>query len=177
MKLALVTAFPPSKVTLNEYAYYLVRAFRNHQEIEELILLTDVEADVAEQHLDVSGCKVSVKKCWSFNSYSSFPGVLKAVRQTKPDAVLFNLQFMKFGDKKIPAALGLMLPGICKMMGIPSVVLLHNIMEQVDLSEAGITQNKVLQKAYNFIGSALTRILLQADFVALTISKYVRILE
>ena len=63
MKLALVTAFPPSKVTLNEYAYYLVRAFRNHQEIEELILLTDVETDVAEQYLDVSGCKVSVKKC------------------------------------------------------------------------------------------------------------------
>ena len=177
MKLALVTAFPPSKVTLNEYAYYLVRAFRNHQEIEELILLTDVETDVAEQYLDVSGCKVSVKKCWSFNSYNSFPGVLKAIRQTKPDAVLFNLQFMKFGDKKIPAALGLILPGICKMMGIPSVVLLHNIMEQVDLSEAGITQNKVLQKAYNFIGSALTRILLQADFVALTISKYVSILE
>ena len=49
MKLALVTAFPPSKVTLNEYAYYLVRAFRNHQEIEELILLTDVETDVGFQ--------------------------------------------------------------------------------------------------------------------------------
>lgn len=177
MKLALVTAFPPSKVTLNEYAYYLVKAFRKHNEIEELILLTDApEADV-NMHLDIEGCKVTVKPCWSFNSYFNVQSVLRAIRQTVPDGVLFNLQFMKFGDKKIPAALGLLLPGICKLMGIPSVVLLHNIMEQVDLDQAGFTANKLLQKAYGFIGTNLTRILLKADFVALTISKYVSILE
>lgn len=177
MKLAVVTAFPPSKVTLNEYAFYLVRALRMHQEVDEIVLLADVAADVAENHLDVSGCKVRVIKCWSFNAYSNLPNVLKAIREERPDGVLFNLQFMKFGDKKLPAALGLMLPGMCKLMRIPSVVLLHNILEEVDLSAAGITQNKLLQRAYNFIGSQLTRLLLRADYVALTISKYVTILQ
>ncbi|MEE3225315.1 MAG: hypothetical protein VX253_05275 [Bacteroidota bacterium] len=177
MKLAVVTAFPPSKVTLNEYAFYLVRALRMHQEVDEIVLLADVAADVAENHLDVSGCKVRVIKCWSFNAYSNLPKVLKAIREERPDGVLFNLQFMKFGDKKIPAALGLMLPGMCKLMRIPSVVLLHNILEEVDLSAAGITQNKLLQRAYNFIGGQLTRLLLRADYVALTISKYVTILQ
>ena len=41
MKLAIVTAYPPSKVTLNEYAYHLVKQFRQKEEITELVLLTD----------------------------------------------------------------------------------------------------------------------------------------
>ncbi len=36
MKLAIVTAYPPSKVTLNEYAYHLVKHFRQHAEVTEL---------------------------------------------------------------------------------------------------------------------------------------------
>jgi glycosyltransferase involved in cell wall biosynthesis len=54
---------------------------------------------------------------------------------------------------------------------------LHNILEQVDLENAGITQNKVLQKVYNLIGSTLTKLILQSDVLAVTISKYVEILE
>jgi hypothetical protein len=42
MKLAILTAYPPSKVTLNEYAYHLVKEFRQKSEITELILLTDI---------------------------------------------------------------------------------------------------------------------------------------
>ena len=34
-----------------------------------------------------------------------------------------------------------------------------------------------MQKIYNFIGTTLTRFILQADYVAVTISKYVDILE
>jgi glycosyltransferase involved in cell wall biosynthesis len=55
--------------------------------------------------------------------------------------------------------------------------LLHNILEQVDLNAAGITQNKILVKIYNFIGSLLTRFILSADLLAVTIPKYVEILE
>ena len=101
----------------------------------------------------------------------------KALSETKPDAVLFNLQFLKFGDKKIPAALGLLLPAICRLKGIPTISLLHNILEQVDLENAGFTESKVLQKIYNFIGTTLTRFVLASDIVAVTISKYVTILE
>ena len=67
------------------------------------------------------GCKITVKECWNFNSYLNIPRVLKAVNSTKPDSILFNLQFMKFGDKKIPAAMGLMLPYICKLKGIATI--------------------------------------------------------
>lgn len=177
MKLAIVTAFPPSKVTLNEYGYHLVKQFRLKKKISEIILLTDHA--VEEQHLkfEEDGCKIRIKNCWKFNSYKNIITLNNALNETKPDAVLFNLQFLKFGDKKIPAALGLLLPLICKIKKLPTIVLLHNILEQVDLNSAGFTNNKLLQKAYGLIGSTLTRCLLSADYVAVTIQKFVNTLK
>ena len=177
MKLAIVTAYPPSKVTLNEYAYHLVRHFRQKEEITELILLTDRTDGQKDVQFEEAGCKISIRECWSFNSYKNIFSVTNALKQTKPDAVLFNLQFMKFGDKKVAAALGLLLPLVCKLKRIPNIVLLHNILEEVDLGSAGFTSNKFMQKIYGFIGSTLTRMILQADVVAVTMQKYVSILE
>jgi len=177
MKLAIVTAYPPSKVTLNEYAYHLVKQFRQNQNVTELILLTDKTEGEKDLEFTEAGCKITVKECWSFNSYKNIFSVTKAINQTQPDSVLFNLQFMKFGDKKIAAALGLMLPLVCKLKKIPNIVLLHNILEEVDLGSAGFTSNKLMQKLYGFIGTSLTKLILQADTVAVTMQKYVDILE
>ncbi|WP_111684491.1 glycosyltransferase [Winogradskyella tangerina] len=177
MKLAIVTAYPPSKVTLNEYAYHLVKQFRQKQEVTELILLTDRTDGAKDLEFTEAGCKITVKECWSFNSYKNIFSVTKAINKTQPDSVLFNLQFMKFGDKKVAAALGLMLPLVCKLKRIPNVVLLHNILEEVDLGSAGFTSNKLMQKIYGFIGTTLTKLILQADSVAVTMQKYVDILE
>jgi len=177
MKLAIVTAYPPSKVTLTEYGYHLVKHFRLQDEVTEIVLLTDVTSEAKDLTFQESGCKITVKECWNFNDYTNLFKISKVISQTKPDGVLFNLQFLKFGDKKVPAALGLMLPMICKWKGIPTISLLHNILEQVDLENAGFTNNKLLQKAYNFIGATLTRFVLSSDILAVTISKYVTILE
>jgi glycosyltransferase involved in cell wall biosynthesis len=177
MKLAIVTAYPPSKVTLSEYAYNLVKHFRQNKDITEVILLTDKTEGVKDISFIETGCKITVKECWKFNSYLNLISVTKAINKTKPDAVLFNLQFMKFGDKKIAAALGLLLPVVCKLNRIPNIVLLHNILEEVDLELAGFASNKFLQKAYGFIGTSLTKLLLQADIVAVTLQKYVDVLE
>ncbi|NRD19209.1 glycosyltransferase [Winogradskyella eckloniae] len=177
MKLAVVTAYPPSKVTLNEYAYHLVKQFRQNQDVTELILLTDRTEGAKDIQFTEAGCKITVKECWSFNSYRNILSVTKAINQTQPDSVLFNLQFMKFGDKKIAAALGLMLPLVCKLKKIPNIVLLHNILEEVDLGSAGFTSNKLMQSIYGFIGTTLTKLILKADVVAVTMQKYVDILE
>ncbi|WP_158837288.1 glycosyltransferase [Polaribacter sp. L3A8] len=173
MKLAIVTAYPPSKVTLNEYAYHLVKSFRQSEKVSELILLTDETPEGKDINFTENGCKITVKECWKFNSYVNIINVTKAINLTKPDAILFNLQFMKFGDKKVAAALGLAIPMVCKIKKIPTIVLLHNILEQVDLESAGFTSNKLAQKVYNFIGTSLTKLILKADLVAVTMDKYV----
>ena len=176
MKVAIVTAFPPSKVTLNEYGYHLVKNFVQKNEVTELVLITDKTEEPKLLDFDNSH-KISVNECWEFNSYINIFTIIKAVFKEKPDAILFNLQFVKFGDKKIPAALGLLLPMILKILGCNTVVLLHNILEQVDLANAGFAANKTLETIYNFIGSSLTSCLLKADMVAVTINKYVDVLN
>jgi glycosyltransferase involved in cell wall biosynthesis len=176
MKIAVITAFPPSKVTLNEYGYHLVKNFAKKNEVSEVVILSDKTPGAKELDFENSH-KVKVNESWSFNSYNNILSISKAIREEKPDAVLINLQFMKFGDKKVPAALGLMIPMVLRTSGVPTVSLLHNILEQVDLESAGFTKNKVAQKIYNFIGTTLTRFVLKSDVVAVTISKYVDVLE
>ncbi|MBX2817359.1 MAG: glycosyltransferase [Saprospiraceae bacterium] len=177
MKLALVTAYPPSKVTLNEYAFHLVRQLRQKQSVTELVLLTDVQPDQVHTCFEEQGCQVRVVPCWSFNSLSNILTINKAISAEKPDAILYNLQFMKFGDSKIAAALGLLTPMVTRLRRIPSIVLLHNIMETVDLDSAGFTANRLFQAIFSLIGNMLTRIILKANKVAVTMDKYVDILE
>ncbi len=177
MKLALLTAYPPSKVTLNEYGYHLAKNFAQNEDLSEIILLTDKTNGTKVIDFEIKECKVTIKECWSFNSYTNVFSIMKAIRESKADAVLFNLQFMKFGDSKVAAALGLFTPLLCKLKKIPNIVLLHNILEQVDLNSAGFTSNKLLTSMYNFIGTSLTKLILKADLVAVTMQKYVDILQ
>jgi hypothetical protein len=51
-----------------------------------------------------------------------------------------NPQFVKFGETKIPAALGLLPLNTFSYLELIIVVLLHNILEQVDLESAGFTK-------------------------------------
>jgi len=177
MKIAIVTAFPPSKVTLTEYGYHLVKHFALKDDVDEIVLITDHTEEPKQLDFKTNNCKITVKESWKFNSYKNAFRIYNSINEEKPDAILFNLQFMKFGSKKIPAALGLLLPLFFKLKRIPTIVLLHNILEQVDLSSAGFASNKWLQKAYNFIGTSLTKVVLQADLVAVTIGKYVEVLN
>ncbi|WPR72515.1 glycosyltransferase [Flavobacterium sp. NG2] len=176
MKIAVITAFPPSKVTLNEYGYHLIKNFAQKDEVSQVVVLADKTIEPKQLDFENSN-KIKVNECWSFNSYGNILSINKAIQEEKPDAVLINLQFMKFGDKKVPAALGLMIPAVLRMNGIPTVSLLHNILEQVDLESAGFTDNKLAQKVYNFIGTTLTRFVLKSDIVAVTINKYVTVLQ
>lgn len=176
MKIAVITAFPPSKVTLNEYGYHLVKNFAQKNDVSEVVLLCD-KTEQPKQLDFINSNKVKVNECWSFNSFTNIISISAAIREEKPDAVLINLQFMKFGDKKVPAALGLMIPVVLRASNVPTVSLLHNILEQVDLESAGFTDNKIAQKIYNFIGTSLTKFILKSDVVAVTINKYVEVLE
>jgi glycosyltransferase involved in cell wall biosynthesis len=178
LKIAIISSYPPSKRTLNEYGFYLINHFRDKvNDYDKIILLSD-ELPINQSFVfPFAPVEISVEQVWDFNKWSNPLKILRAVKRSKADVVLYNMQFLSFGDKKIPAALGLLTPWLTKLAGFPSVVLLHNILEQVDLDAAGITKNKLLASVYSFIGSMLTRFILSADLLAVTIPKYVEILE
>jgi glycosyltransferase involved in cell wall biosynthesis len=178
LKIAVVSSYPPSKRTLNEYGFYLINHFRNKpNDYSKVSIISDTLPDGTYFNFPDGKVETEAFQVWDFNLWTNPIKILRAVKKSKADIVLYNMQFLSFGDRKIPAALGLLTPLLTKLSGYPSVVLLHNILEQVDLNAAGITQNKLLAKAYNFIGTLLTKFILSADLLAVTIPKYVEILE
>ena len=180
MRIALVTTYPPGKGSLNEYAYHFVRALRAKPEVNEVVLLTD-ELPAGEAYTDEPAtdriAALRIVPCWRFNGVGNAPGIVHTVRREKPDAVFFNIQFASFGGSKIPATLGLLTPLLLKLSGYRTIVLLHNIMETVDLKSAGYAGNRLVEWVMRAIGAVVTWLVLQADLVALTIPKYVEILR
>lgn len=179
MRIALVTTYPPGTGSLNEYAYHFVRYLREKPEVSEVILLVDELPDGQSYSTgnDPGLAPLQIVPCWRFDALTNLPRVVSAIRTVRPDIVLFNIQFATFGHGKIPGAFGLMLPAFVKAMGIPVIALLHNIMETVDLKQAGFANNPLVEGIIRTFGYVITRMLLRADLVALTIPKYVEILE
>jgi glycosyltransferase involved in cell wall biosynthesis len=177
LRIAVVTTHPPSKSTLNEYGFHFIKALRQKPEVEELILLLEELPDGQQYAFDEAGAPVSIQQCWRFDALNNATRILSAVRQAEPDVVLFNLQFATFGSGKAAAAIGLTAPALVKAAGYSTVVLLHNIMETVDLDSAGFADNRLMSTLIRAFGNITTRLLLRADLVALTIPKYVEILE
>jgi len=177
LRVAIVSPFPPSKNTLNEYAHHLVGHLKDKAEIEAITVLTDELPNGATYPETSSDSNIEIQSVWKFNSLTNIYKIVRAIKKSKADVVLFNIHFMSFGEGKIPAALGLLTPYLARLSGVKTMVLLHNIVETVDLTSAGFTKNKLAGAVYEFIGTMLTRFILRADMVAVTISKYVEILR
>ncbi|MCB9436540.1 MAG: glycosyltransferase [Anaerolineales bacterium] len=179
MRIALVTTYPPGMGSLNEYAFHFVKHLRQKPEVEAITLLVDeLPPDEQYSKRTEAGADISFDVCWRFEALNNTRRIVEAVQRIKPDVVLFNIQFASFGSRRIPAALGLTAPmRIKRATDIPTFVLLHNIMETVDLQSAGFAQNVLIRWITEFFGAIFTRQLLKADLVALTIPKYVEILQ
>ena len=180
MRIAIVTTHPPSKGSLNEYAFHFVRFLKTKVEyVQEIILLVDELPESESYSLGQKQDEVSIRcvPCWKFGALDNILRIRKAVKEVEPDIVLFNIQFASFADKKIPATLGLLTPWFLKVSGFKVAVLLHNIMETVNLKSAGFGSNPLIEAVIRLMGNIVTRFLLAADLVAVTIPKYVEILE
>ncbi len=176
MKIAFVSPYPPSQVTLNEYGYHLIRSFVGKAEVEKIYVLTNhLEDNSQYSRYAMNG--IEIIPCWKFNSFNSFWQIRQQLKALKPDVVIMNLQFMTFGEGKVQAALGLLTPLACKLLGIPSMVILHNITETVKLETIGMAGSKWKTGLFLWIGKQLTKMILKADLVGLTISQYVDIIK
>jgi glycosyltransferase involved in cell wall biosynthesis len=176
LHVAVVTPIPPSTRTLNEYGLHLVNALAGKPEVGTLTVLHD-EMPAGSDRSPAVAVGVRTVPAWRFGSPWSTWQIVRAVRRERPDVVLFNLQFATFGDGRVSAALGLLAPLAVRLAGVPSVVLLHNLVDTVDLEQAGFTRNRLLARVYTAIGRILTRIVLAADEVAVTMPSYLDILE
>jgi glycosyltransferase involved in cell wall biosynthesis len=176
MHVAVVTTLPPSRGSLNEYGAHLVQALARNPEVTRLSVVADVPEVAAEDAgLSLPG-HVDVQRVWRFGAMTTALTIERTLRALAPDGVIFNLQFASFGQKRVPAALGLLAPAASRMRR-PTVTLLHNIVETVDLKNAGFGGNAIDQTLVRLAGTAMTRALLASDRLALTLPRYVDIVE
>jgi glycosyltransferase involved in cell wall biosynthesis len=176
LHVAVVTPYPPSDKTLNEYGFHLVHALASKPEVTELTVLHD---DLPDGLTPASTLPPGVRAipAWRFGSVWNTLRLAATLRRERPDVVLFNIQFASFGNGRVSAALGLLSPVVGRLLGIRSIVLLHNLVDTVDLEQAGFARNRLVAVVYAAIGRVLTRVILAANEVAVTIPAYVGILE
>lgn len=173
LHLCVVSAFPPSRGSLTEYGEHLVKALLDLPEVAKVTVL----ADATNLPESIHHPKLEVKRVWRFNDPLSLFKIQAALRASRASNVLYNLQFASFGDQKIPAALGLLSPVVSRVLGTPSISLLHNIMETVDFKQAGFGHNPVMETITRAAGWLFTKALLGSSLVGTTMPRYVKILE
>jgi len=176
-RIGVVTAFPPGKNSLNEFGFHLVNHLAANDDVHSVVVFADdTEAGPPIDIPTLEG-KVSSVVSWEFNDPTNPMRLMRAIRKSKVDAVLVNLQFATFGDTKIAGGLGLLLPALLRAAGVPTGVVLHNLADNVDMEDAGFTSSKVMAKVMSTAGRGLTRAILRSDYVALTIPRYVEFLR
>ena len=173
LRIGVITAFPPGRNSLNEFGFHLVKHLARQEDVEAVILYAD-ETE-AGPPAEIPG--VESVPCWKFNGISNLLRIGRAVRRTRPDAVLLNLQFATFGDQRVPGGLGLLTPIMLRMLRVPSLVILHNLADNVDMQDAGFASSALTARLLKLAGRVLTRAILTADIVALTIPRYVEYLH
>ncbi len=168
MKICLVSAFPPSKIVLNEYGYHVARELQADPLVSLTVLADELEP--AEPELP----DYHVERCWRMNRLSNHGKLLRSLREVRPDVVWFNLVFSSFGTKESPLAAfsGLTLPAVTRMAGYYTHVTLHHLMDHIDLEDAGVRHKRLFKLA----GNAATRMILMANSVSVLLPAYRRTL-
>jgi glycosyltransferase involved in cell wall biosynthesis len=162
MKICLVTSFPPSRDALNEYGFHIASELRQIPGMR----LTILGDDYSPVQPELDG--FSVIRCWKFNSVFNTSRVLRAILRERPDVVWFNLGFASFGGKALPAFLGIAIPSLARLAGFYTHVTLHQLMETVNLDDAGVSF-PLLYRAGGFIA---THIVLFANSVSVMMPAY-----
>jgi glycosyltransferase involved in cell wall biosynthesis len=181
MKIALVSAFPPSGRQLNEYGLHLARELQRNP----LLSLTIVgdELGNCDFATDAHGNKIigseelpdfDVVRTWRFNSVGNPYRLIKTLRELKPDVVWYNLVFSSFATQDYPIAAfaGLSTPALTRAAGFYTHVTLHHLMEHVDMSAANIKAERL----FRFASTVATRMLLMANSISVLLPAYRRTL-
>ncbi|PTQ68335.1 glycosyltransferase [Celeribacter persicus] len=174
-RIALVSAFPPGRQSLNEYGLHLARELAAFPDVEEIVVIAEKLA-ISEPELDL-GPKIRVCRVWSFNRLSAGPAILRALYREEVDGVLWNLQMASFGNRELPAALALLTPALARLAGWRSGVIAHNLVSGIDLDNTQLKGRPIRQAIVRSAGAVVTRALLSADYMTVTLTSYAEMLH
>lgn len=169
MKVAAITTYPPSTLGQSSFAYHAIGRFLESPLIKQIVVLGDQDAGMSASTV---GQRVLVDRCWQYNSHLTLMRLLRAVEHHHPDVVWVNLQYTLFGSKPLPIFLGLMAPAVLKLRRYPIVVLLHNYLGAIDLTENGLGLRQPLRLVAPLADRIVMRLLRRCDRVFVMVRQY-----
>lgn len=169
LNLILVSAHPPSRSSLTEYGFHLAAALRRSAAVTSLTVLSD--------RLQGGDYPPGVEGVWAPDHAMTFVRLAREVHRRRPDAVVFNLQNATFGRRPVAAGLGLLTPAMCRLLGIPSVVILHNLADLISPDQVGFGGSRWWRRLYRPGSTFLTWMLLRANRLTVTVPRYVEYLQ
>jgi len=167
MRICLVSAFPPSRQGLNEYGFHIAHELSQQPGLQLTILSDDLESPAPELP------DYSVIRCWGFDKLSNAYRLLREIRRIRPDVVWYNIVFASFGGSPLPAFTGLMIPALTRLSGFYTHVTLHQLVETVDLKDAGVKSRGL----YLLAGWIATHMLLTANSLSVLLPAYRKVLR
>lgn len=119
LRIALVSAYPPSRRPLSEYAWHLVQSLQASARVERVHVL----ADRGPYDIAASDGRVTVHRCWNFDGIDQPLRVVRAARRLKVDAIWFNLHLTSAGNTRVSWFAGLSAPAVARCAGLTTIVI------------------------------------------------------
>jgi glycosyltransferase involved in cell wall biosynthesis len=140
LRLALVTAYPPSTGPLSEYGWHLVERLKLSDRVAELHVLSDRSPDAGASH---RAGKLRVAPTWTFGGIDLPVAVTREARRLNVDAVWFQLHLTSSGNSRMSRFVGLAAPAVTRLMGLPTLVTLHNMLGLTDLDRTAVSAGRL----------------------------------
>jgi glycosyltransferase involved in cell wall biosynthesis len=170
LNICFISCFPPSRGRLAEYSYYLIDELQKFPQIRHIDIIADTEKYCTVKTVND---KVTLYRLWKVNNPISLLSVPLKILRLKPDVVHFNVHMAVFGRSRLANFVGLSLPFLCRLIGLKTIVTLHNIVESIDIDKTGF-KNTFLNRLGALIS---TKLLTLTSAVTVTVKLYVKILE
>ena len=165
MHLVIVSPCPPAITGVGQYGYYITRALAKMGCFSRITVLAGA-ADSGQRvnHLGLT----EVEYCWEPGQFNARQTILSRVQRLKPDLVWFNLRMGMFGESPLLSVSGLLAPTLVRLMGYPTVVTFHEMVELSDLVKLNAPGGRLAPLGARFITSLAT----QADVVCVTMQDH-----
>jgi glycosyltransferase involved in cell wall biosynthesis len=168
LRLALVSAYPPSTGPLSEYAWHLVESLRRSDRVAEVHVLSDRAPGA--RALETGTLRVT--PTWTFGGVGLPIAAALAARRLHVDAIWFQLHLTSAGNSRLSRFVGLTAPAATRLLGIPTLVTLHNMLGLTDLDRTAVKAGRL-----DLAGARLaTSLVCRADSVCVLRPEYAAIL-
>jgi len=139
LRIALVSAYPPSTGPLSEYGWHLVEYLKLSERVERVYVLADrLSGPLAE-----TPATPDVIRCWSFGGTFLPVDIVRQARRLNVDAIWFNLHLTSSGNTKLSRLAGVAAPALARCARFVTLVTLHNMLGLTDLTETRLNASRL----------------------------------